>query len=88
MPGADLSQFELITDRDGWSQIDDLRQARALVRPGPPPPTEEELDQLYEDIAEEPAKLTKPHGRFLREKKGVEGHIEYEKRRNRIKSVP
>lgn len=54
VPGADVSQFELITDRDGWSQIDDLRQVRALVRTGPPPPTEEQLDQLYEDIAEEP----------------------------------
>lgn len=52
--GADVSLFELITDRDGWSQIDDLQQARALARTGPPP-TEEELDQLYEDMAEEPA---------------------------------
>jgi hypothetical protein len=56
-PGVDVEQFELMTDRDGWSQIDDLEQVRQLVRPPAPPPTEEELDDLYEDIAEEPSAL-------------------------------
>jgi hypothetical protein len=53
-PGVDVEQFELMRDRDGWSRIDDLDEVRQLVRPAPPPLTEEELDDLYEDIAEEP----------------------------------
>jgi hypothetical protein len=56
-PGVDVEQFELMRDRDGWSRIDDLSEVRELVRPAPPPLTEEELDDLYEDIADEPAQV-------------------------------
>lgn len=56
-PGVDVEQFELMQDQGGWSRIDDLDEVRQLVRPAPPPPTEEELDELYEDIAEEPSQV-------------------------------
>jgi len=56
-PGVDVEQFELMRDRDGWSRIDDLNEVRQLVRPAPPPLTEEQLDELYEDVAEEPARV-------------------------------
>lgn len=53
-PGLDVEQFELITDRDGWSQIDDLNQVRRLVRPPGPPPSEEELDEIWDEMPEMP----------------------------------
>ncbi len=51
-PGLSLGQFELIQDKDGWSQIRDLEHVRQLVRAPAPEPTEDELDELYEDVAD------------------------------------
>jgi predicted MPP superfamily phosphohydrolase len=56
-PGLDVSQFELIRDEDGWSQITDLSQVRQLVRPSAPPPTEDELDDIYEDLPDSPTPI-------------------------------
>jgi hypothetical protein len=49
-----VDQFDLITDEYGWSKIENLDQARSLVRHRPEPPTEEELDEIYDETIEEP----------------------------------
>jgi predicted MPP superfamily phosphohydrolase len=60
VPGLAVGQFELITDKDGWSQIRDLDHVRQLVRSAPPEPTQEELDELYEDVADDPTRPETP----------------------------
>jgi hypothetical protein len=49
-----VRQFDLITDEYGWSTIENLDQARSLVRQRPEPPTEEELDEIYDETIEDP----------------------------------
>jgi hypothetical protein len=49
-----VEQFNLIKDRHGWSKIRSLEDVRALVRPRPEPPSEEELDDIYDESIEEP----------------------------------
>lgn len=51
---VEIEQFDLIEDRDGWSKIKSLKDARRLLRPPPEPPSEEELDDWYDDLAEDP----------------------------------
>jgi predicted MPP superfamily phosphohydrolase len=53
--GVDVGQFDLITDEHGWSKVRDLDHARQLVDHRPEPPTEEELDEIYDEAIEEPA---------------------------------
>jgi predicted MPP superfamily phosphohydrolase len=60
VPGLDVGQFDLMTDKDGWSQITDLDDVRQLVHPVTPEPTEEELDEFYEEVAEDPDKPETP----------------------------
>jgi hypothetical protein len=52
--GVSVDQFDLITDEHGWSKITDLEQARRIVESRPEPPTEEELDEIYDETIEEP----------------------------------
>jgi predicted MPP superfamily phosphohydrolase len=49
----DLKQFDLIKDQHGWSKIRSLDQVRALVKPRPEPPSEEELDEIYDEVADD-----------------------------------
>lgn len=56
--GVTASQFKMITDEDGWSQIRDLDHARALVKERPEPPTEEELDEIFDEAIEAPDEMT------------------------------
>jgi predicted MPP superfamily phosphohydrolase len=49
-----VDQFDLITDEYGWSKIENLDRARSLVRQRPEPPTEEELDEIYDETIEDP----------------------------------
>jgi predicted MPP superfamily phosphohydrolase len=57
-PGVSVSQFDLLEDRDGWSQVKDLDQVRGILRSNPRPPTEEELDEIYEEVVESPPEET------------------------------
>jgi predicted MPP superfamily phosphohydrolase len=52
--GVSADQFQLITDEDGWSEIKDLEHARSLVRARPEPPSEEELDEIFDEAIESP----------------------------------
>ena len=52
--GVDIGQFDLITDEYGWSEVRDLEHARELVDRKPEPPTEEELDEIYDEAIDEP----------------------------------
>jgi metallophosphoesterase superfamily enzyme len=52
--GVLVSQFDLIEDKDGWSKIETLEQARSLVANRPEPPSEEELDEIYDEAIEDP----------------------------------
>lgn len=52
--GVTADKFRLITDEDGWSEIKDLDDARSLVRSRPEPPSEEELDEIYDEAIESP----------------------------------
>jgi hypothetical protein len=52
------SQFDLIKDRHGWSQVRDLDQVRAMLEPPPRPPTEEELDEIYDEVTDEPSETS------------------------------
>jgi 3',5'-cyclic AMP phosphodiesterase CpdA len=54
LPGVEVGQFRLIDDRDGWSTIEDLEQVRRLIEPPPDPPSDEELDDAYDEFAEDP----------------------------------
>jgi hypothetical protein len=52
--GVNVDQFDLITDEHGWSKITDLEHARQIVERRPEPPTEEELDEIYDEGIDEP----------------------------------
>jgi 3',5'-cyclic AMP phosphodiesterase CpdA len=52
--GLTVKQFELMKDQHGWSQVNDLDHVRALLEPPPEQPSEEELDEIYEETAENP----------------------------------
>lgn len=53
--GVTVDQFDLITDEHGWSKIRDLEHAREIVERRPEPPTEEELDEIYDETIDEPS---------------------------------
>jgi hypothetical protein len=52
--GITVKQFDLMRDQHGWSQVKDLDHVRELVEPPPQPPSEEELDEIYEEVADAP----------------------------------
>ncbi len=52
--GIEVTQFDLIQDEHGLAQIKDFDQARALVERKPELPSEEELDEIYDEAIEEP----------------------------------
>ncbi len=58
--GVEVSQFDLIKDKDGWSRIGDLEHARSVAERRPEPPTEDELDQIYDEAIDEPAEEVDP----------------------------
>ena len=58
IPGVAVEHFNLLQDRNGWSAIDELEDVRALVEAPPEPPTEEELDAVYEGIADDVPETT------------------------------
>lgn len=51
--GVTPEQFDLMEDRHGWSQVSDLDQVRTVLRANPAPPTEEELDEIYDEVIED-----------------------------------
>lgn len=53
--GVAVRQFDLMRDEEGWSQVKDLEDVRALLEAPPRPPTEEELDEIYEEVADSPS---------------------------------
>lgn len=53
--GITVDQFDLITDEHGWSKIRDLEHAREIVERRPEPPTEDEIDEIYDESIDEPA---------------------------------
>jgi hypothetical protein len=59
--GVTVEQFDLMQDRHGWSRVGDLDDVRAMLRPPPRPPTEEELDEIYEEVADNPSEAADPH---------------------------
>jgi len=52
--GITVDQFDLITDEHGWSKIRDLEHAREIVERRPEPPTEDEIDEIYDENIDEP----------------------------------
>ncbi len=59
-PAVEVEQFDLITDEYGWSRVRSLEHARELVRRPPEPPSESELDEIYDEVVEEPADAVEP----------------------------
>ena len=56
-----VGQFDLMEDRHGWSQVRDLDDVRAMLSRPPRPPSEEEIDEIYEEVADNPSELAEPH---------------------------
>jgi 3',5'-cyclic AMP phosphodiesterase CpdA len=56
--GVRVEQFDLLEDRHGWSMAEGLEDARALVQAPPEPPTEDELDQIYEEVVDDAPETT------------------------------
>lgn len=51
--GISVDDFNQIEDRDDWSKIKNLEHVRRILESRPAPPSEEELDEIYEEALEE-----------------------------------